>query len=430
MDSAGKLNTVVTIVGLQWGDEGKGKIVDWLAAKTRHVARFQGGHNAGHSLVHQGKKTVLHLLPSGVLQPQTLCYIGSGVVISLTALLKELQDIQQSDIVLKDRLFIADSAALVLPYHQRLDCARDRKNKIGTTGLGIGPAYEDKVGRRALHLYDLYNGAGWERLQENVSFYNYLLARHDEQGLDAAELWENLLRQVETVRPYLCDDIGCRLTQAAARRESVLLEGAQGALLDVEQGTYPYTTAAPCIAASADAGLGAALFSRVVGISKCYCTRVGNGPFPTEITDAVGAELAARGNEFGSTTGRARRVGWLDIPLLRHTIRVNGCRQIIITKLDIFDEQPEIKICTAYDLDGERRDLPPSDAVRLKRCRPVYETLPGWRGQKSANVTDMNQLPAAAENYIKRVEELTGIPVMAISTGAERDTTICRQPLF
>lgn len=430
MDSTGKINTVLTIVGLQWGDEGKGKIVDWLSAEARHVVRFQGGHNAGHSLVYQGKKTVLHLLPSGVLQPRVLCYIGSGVVVSPPALLKELQEVRQSGIALENRLFIAESAALVLPYHQRLDCARDKKNKIGTTGLGIGPAHEDKVGRRALHFYDLHNGAGWERLQENVDFYNYLLARHNEEALDAAALWEELLSQSEAVRPYLCDDIGCRLARAAADGENILLEGAQGALLDVEQGTYPYTTAAPCLASSAAAGIGAALPPRVVGISKCYSTRVGNGPFPTEITDTVGQQLAVRGDEFGATTGRARRVGWLDIPLLRHTIRVNGCREMIVTKLDILDTQPEVKICTAYELDGVQRDLPPADAVRLERCRPVYETLPGWRGQVTANVTDMAQLPAAAADYLRRVEELTGIPIVAVSTGAERDTTICRRPLF
>ena len=423
-------NNVIVVIGLQWGDEGKGKIVDWLSAKAAHVVRFQGGHNAGHSLVHNGKKTVLHLLPSGILQPQTRCYIGNGVVISPAALLKEIEELQQVGVTLVGRLWVADSATLIFPYHQQIDCVRDKKNKIGTTGRGIGPAHEDKVGRRALRFYDFYNGCGKEKFTECVDFYNYVLARHGAPGLEAEALWEEMQQQVEALRPFLCDDIGAQLHAARKAGENILLEGAQGALLDIEQGTYPYTTSAPCLASAAAGGTGVDLFPHTVGITKSYCTRVGGGPFPTEINDAAGELLATKGEEFGATTGRARRVGWLDIPLLRHTTRVNGCRQLIVTKLDILDDFEQIQVCTAYELDGVERLLPPSDSVQLARCRPIYKTLPGWRGQETAGVTDVAALPAAAQAYLQLIEELSEVPIVAISTGADREKMISKEKLF
>lgn len=424
------MSNVLAIVGLQWGDEGKGKVVDWLAAAAAHVARFQGGHNAGHSLVRGGEKTVLHLLPSGVLQPATSCYIGGGVVVSPAALLEEIARLQAMGVQLEGRLFVADSATLILPYHQQIDCARDRENKIGTTGRGIGPAHEDKVGRRALRFYDLYSSGGRDKLAANVEFYNYLLARHGVAPLDEPALWAEMQQQAAQLRPYLRDDIGSRLAAAAKSGEKILLEGAQGALLDIEQGTYPYTTSASCLAAAAAGGVGAELHPQTVGISKAYCTRVGNGPFPTEIDDAAGKALAEKGEEFGATTGRARRVGWLDIPLLRHTIRVNGCRQLIVTKLDILDDFDEIKVCTAYDLHGRERPLPPSDPGQLAHCRPRYETLPGWRGGPCAGLQDEARLPAAARRYLQRIEQLCETPVAVVSTGAERGDIIARAPLF
>lgn len=425
------MNEAITIVGLQWGDEGKGKIVDWLSGQAKHVARFQGGHNAGHSLVYKGRKTVLHLLPSGVLHENTDCYIGSGVVVSLAALLEEINDLRQAGIMLTGRLHVATNAALLLPYHQRLDLARERKNKIGTTGLGIGPAHEDKMGRRALRLYDLYNGCGADKFAENLQFYNDLLAQHGEAAdKDSAMLWEELQLQGEQLRPYLCEDIGCRLLHAKKRGEKILLEGAQGALLDVEHGTYPYVTSASCLATAAVSGLGVDLQSCTVGITKSYCTRVGNGPFPTELHDEVGKILAEAGKEFGSTTGRARRVGWLDIPMLRHAVRINGCRQLIVTKLDILDELESIKVCTAYELDGKQLMLPPADPTRLERCKPVYQTLPGWKGQQTADMTDDAKLPAAAREYLQLIEEYCEIPIAVISTGAERASTITRRGVF
>lgn len=423
--------TVLAIVGLQWGDEGKGKIVDWLARDAAHVARFQGGHNAGHSLVHGKKKTILHLLPSGIMQPQAQCYIGNGVAVSPAALIEEIQNLQAQGIRTEGRLFVADNAAMILPYHQRLDCCRDRKNKIGTTGLGIGPAHEDKVGRRALRLYDLYNAAGEEKLAHNVEFYNIRLAPYQgEEKLNAAALWRTMQQQAEVLRPYVCDDIGARLAQAKAGGERILLEGAQGALLDIEQGTYPFTTSASCLTAAAAGGLGVELFPHTVGITKAYCTRVGNGPFPTEDAGAGGAQLAKVGEEFGSTTGRARRTGWLDIPLLRHAIRINGCQRLVVTKLDVLDAFDTIQLCTAYELDGVHRDHPPNDVSQLERCQPQYETLPGWSGTPCAGITEMDKLPAAAREYLQRIAELCGIPIAVVSTGAEREMTITQDPLF
>lgn len=420
------MNTLA-VVGLQWGDEGKGKIVDWLAAAAAHVARFQGGHNAGHTLVVNGQKTTLHLLPSGVLHPGAKCYIGGGVVVSPSALLEEMATIEQNGIALHGRFFVADSAALVLPYHTLLDRKRETvANNIGTTLRGIGPAHEDKTARRAIRIYDLYNGQGRAKLNTNAALYSQLLG----EKIDADALWRDLQQQAEQLRPYLCNNIGARLAAARARNETVLLEGAQAIMLDIEQGTYPFVTSAQCLPAAAAGGLGAELSPAVLGVSKAYATRVGNGPFPTELQNETGAKLAHIGEEVGATTGRNRRCGWLDVPMLRHAILVSGCRRIALTKLDVLDCLEEISLCVNYDLDGEITAVPPADPYALARCRPIYETLPGWKGQNTASIREESQLPPAASRYIAYIAELTGASVDVISTGAAREDAIVRRHPF
>ncbi|MGI9298420.1 MAG: adenylosuccinate synthase [Gammaproteobacteria bacterium] len=420
--------TALAVVGLQWGDEGKGKIVDYLAGGAMHVARFQGGHNAGHTLVVNGEKTALHLLPSGVLHPGAKCYIGGGVVVSPAAFLEETATLAAKGIALRGRLFVADSAALVLPHHVLLDRRRETgANTIGTTLLGIGPAHEDKTARRAIRIYDLYNGEGREKLQNNIALYSEWLG----ETLDADAVWEDLRRRAAELRPFVCGDIGARLAAARARGETVLLEGAQAVMLDIEQGTYPFVTSAQCLPAAAAGGLGAELSPAVLGVSKAYATRVGNGPFPTELRDDdAGRRLSRVGEEFGATTGRCRRCGWLDIPMLRHAILVGGCRRLALTKLDVLDDFDEIPLCVNYDLDGAIVASPPADPCALARCRPIYETLPGWRGRRAAGIRDDSQLPPAARRYIGRIEELTGASAEVISTGAARDDTIVRRDPF
>ncbi|MGI9307488.1 MAG: adenylosuccinate synthase [Gammaproteobacteria bacterium] len=419
--------SVVSVVGLQWGDEGKGKIVDWLSAAARHVARFQGGHNAGHTLLVGGEKTALHLLPSGVLHPAANCYIGGGVVVSPGALLDEIAAMEKRGIVLEGRLFVAANAALVLPYHVLMDRLREKnKNNLGTTLRGIGPAHEDKTARRAIRIYDLYNGAGREKLAANAALY----ARRLDAALDAEVLHEELTAQAEKLRGYVCEDTGARLAAAKARGENILLEGAQGIMLDIEQGTYPFTTSAQCLPAAAAGGLGAELSPEILGVSKAYTTRVGNGPFPTETQNGGGAMLSRIGEEFGATTGRRRRCGWLDIPMLRHALLVSGCRRIALTKLDVLDCLEEIPVCVRYDLDGESAAVPPADPLALARCRPVYETLPGWKGQSAAGVTEYSRLPAAARRYAEYIAEILGAEIDIISTAPARESAIVRRHPF
>ena len=412
----------LTVVGLQWGDEGKGKIVDWLAASAGHVARFQGGHNAGHTLVSDGKKFALHLLPCGILHPQTKCYIGGGVVISPAALLHEMAEIESAGIVLQNRLFISDSAALVLPYHETLDRQRESHAAIGTTLRGIGPAHEDRTARRAIRLYDLYNGSGFDKLQSVADLY----AAHTGIPQNADSLWQSLQQQAKKLHPFICKNIGEMLSAAA---ENILLEGAQGVMLDIDCGTYPHVTSAHCLPSAAAAGLGADLSPVVLGISKAYTTRVGNGPFPTELHCENGVRLAQIGEETGATTGRLRRCGWLDIPMLRRALLVSGCRRIALTKLDVLDDFAEIPLCVNYDSDGQTISMPPADPTALLRCRPHYETLPGWKTRTAGLRTD-SDLPPAARRYIGRIEELLGVSVDVISTGPSRPDTIIRRHPF
>lgn len=423
--------TTLAIIGAQWGDEGKGKIVDWLAAKAHHVARFQGGHNAGHTIVVGGEKTTLHLLPSGVLHTKAKCYIGNGVVLSLSALGEEIDILQARGADLRGRLFVSTMAALVLPYHIALDRARESgKANIGTTLRGIGPAHEDKAGRRAVRLCDCFRAGGEDLLRDNANYYNHLLSYYGAEKMDGRGIWREVKQMAEKLRPFISADIPKQLAAASTRGEAILLEGAQGAMLDIELGTYPFATSAHCSAAYAAIGLGVQLSPRVVAVIKGYATRVGGGPFPTEIAGAEGEMLAKVGMEFGSTTGRARRCGWLDIPMLRGALRANGCRDLIVTKLDVFDALAEIKICTAYQTKNGTTEEAPPDSRMLEECKPVYETLPGWQGQTAANAASETDLPPNARRLLSRIESLSGAKITAISTGPDRRAIIPISKLF
>ena len=424
--------TAITIIGAQWGDEGKGKIVDWLSANADHVARFQGGHNAGHTIVVGGETTTLHLLPSGVLHKKPKCYVGNGVVVSLPALAEEIEVLNARGVDLQGRFFVSEQAALVLPYHVALDKARESVGgkELGTTLRGIGPAHEDKAGRRAIRLCDCFRNDCEDLIRANTEYYNHILSYHNAEPLRAETIWKETRAQAQRLRPYICADIPRRLSKAKADGEKILLEGAQGAMLDIELGTYPYTTSAHCVAAYSAAGVGADLSPRVVAVIKAYSTRVGGGPFPTQINDEAGETMAREGAEFGSTTGRARRCGWLDIPMLRCALRANGCSELIVTKLDVLDSLKEIKICVAYERDGKQTDEAPPDARSLKGCVPVYETLPGWRGESASNAESDESLPQNARQFLNRVEALTNATIAAISTGPDRRATISRKPLF
>lgn len=427
METHRKINTIA-IVGLQWGDEGKGKIVDCLAEQALHVARFQGGHNAGHTLIIGQNKYILHLIPSGILHPQCQCYIGNGVVIAPDSLIAEINLLNQQGISTQGRLWVAQNATLILPYHLALDAAREGVEGIGTTKRGIGPAHEDKVGRRAVRLYDLYNGNAPALIADNVSYYNHLLAYYNAPPLSADSIIANLDESAQQLAPYLCDDIGDKLQQAQQQGERIMLEGAQGSLLDIEQGTYPYVTSASCLVSASVSGLGVNLSPTPYGIIKSYSTRVGNGPFPTELQDEIGQKIGERGCEFGSTTQRQRRCGWLDIPLIRLTMRHNNCKNLIMTKMDVFDNFGTIKICTAYNLHGKTLSLPPTDRSQLSQCQPIYQEVEGW-GQ-SAGCQNMADLPPAAQNFIAQVEQLCGATIDILSTGADRNDIIYRRPAF
>lgn len=418
------MRTALTVVGLQWGDEGKGKIVDWLAAEAGHVARFQGGHNAGHTLVVGNQKIVLHLLPSGVLHRGASCYLGPGVVVSPAALLEEIDEVEAAGVSVEGRLFVAAGAALVLPYHIMLD--KRRNASLGTTMRGIGPAHEDKVARRALRIYDLYNGEGEKTLAANAALYSEML----DEKIDPAPIWQDLQKHANRIRPFIADDVGARLHAAVQRKERVLLEGAQAVLLDIEHGTYPYVTSAACLPSAAASGIGAELSPDSLGVSKAYATRVGSGPFPTELKDdPCGEKLARLGDEVGATTGRPRRCGWLDIPMLRHAILVSGCRRIALTKLDVLDGFKEIPICVEYEMDGRILKTPPADPHDLSRCQPRWETLPGW-SDATVGATDESALPSGARSYIDRITELAGVSIDIISTGAARESNIIRRHPF
>jgi adenylosuccinate synthase len=419
----------VVVIGTQWGDEGKGKVVDWLTEHAQGVVRFQGGHNAGHTLVIGGKKTVLRLIPSGVLRPHVDIFIGNGVVLSPTALFTEILELEAAGVELRSRLKVSPACPLVLPCHVALDQAREGAmgdEKIGTTGRGIGPAYEDKIARRAIRVQDLlYPDRFAAKLERLLDYHNFMLTQYFKRDpVPFAETRDATLALAPELEPMVADVAGL-LQAAKAAGKSLLFEGAQGALLDVDHGTYPYVTSSNCLAGTAapGAGVGPQFLDYVLGIVKAYTTRVGTGPFPTELKDDVGAGLARRGNEFGSVTGRPRRCGWLDLPALKRSLQLNGVNGLCVMKLDVLDGMDEIRICTSYTVAGKPVELLPTGADAVAECVPVYESLPGWR-DSTVGVRSFDALPANARAYLRRVEALAGVPLAMVSTGPDRDDTI------
>lgn len=413
----------MVIIGAQWGDEGKGKIVDVLAENFSHVVRFHGGHNAGHTLWVNGKKTVLHLIPSGILHKKTKCYIGAGVVIDLQALIDEMKALEKTGINLKDRFFIASNAPLILPFHSVLDKASEKskensKDKIGTTGRGIGPSYEDFVSRRGLRVQHLYENDLEARLQKAKDHH---LSLNEDTNLDVKEMVKELKKLAKVIKPYVAD-VSHLLNLAIEKKQSVLFEGAQGTMLDISFGTYPFVTSSHCVAshAATGSGVGAKHLHEIVGVAKAYCTRVGGGPFPTEQDNEVGEKIRQLGGEFGATTGRSRRCGWIDLPALRRAIEINAIDKLVITKIDILDSFEELKVCTHYeDAKGKKYDLSPFSIEELEGLKPVYKTFKGWKS-KTAALTQWEQLPIKAQQYIKFLEKQLKTPIALVSTGQDR----------
>jgi adenylosuccinate synthase len=425
----------VVVIGTQWGDEGKGKVVDLLTDRADAVVRFQGGHNAGHTLVIDGSKTVLHLIPSGILRDGVHCLIGNGVVLSPQALLEEIGVLEQAGIPVRSRLTISESCALILPIHVALDRAREAARgakAIGTTGRGIGPAYEDKVARRGLRVGDLRNAQSFgERLKELLEYHNFVLSRYyHAEPLDFAAELDQSLRLGEQILPMV-DDVTGLLHRYRRDGKNILFEGAQGAMLDIDHGTYPFVTSSNTTAGGAASGTGLGLldFDYVLGITKVYSTRVGNGPFPTELHDEVGKHLSAKGVEFGATTGRARRCGWFDAVLMAKSARLNSLSGLCLTKLDVLDGLERIGICTGYRLGGQLIDHVPMAAEQYAACEPVIEFLPGW-SESTLGVSSLEALPAHARAYIERISELLEVPVNILSTGPDRAETIVLQHPF
>lgn len=425
----------VVVIGTQWGDEGKGKVVDWLTDHAKGVVRFQGGHNAGHTLVVNGKKTVLRLIPSGILRPDIACFIGNGVVVSPEALLKEIDELEAAGIEVVSRLRIAETCSLILPYHTALDVVRESAKgagKIGTTGRGIGPAYEDKVARRALRIIDLFNVPLFEqKLKENIEFYNFQLTQlFNSSPVEFEEVFDTLMVLAERIKPLVAD-VSYTLNKLNKAGVPLLFEGAQGTLLDVDHGTYPFVTSSNCVAGAAATGAGVApqMLNYVLGIVKAYTTRVGSGPFPTEQANEIGAILATRGHEFGSVTGRPRRCGWFDAAALKRSIQINGVTGLCVTKLDVMDTLDEIKLATGYWIDGHKVDILPFGADRVENCQPIYEVLPGWK-TSTVGIKKYDELPQEARTYLARIAEVCEAPVDMVSTGPDREETIVRRHPF
>ena len=419
-------NTIV-VVGAQWGDEGKGKIVDLLAEQVQAVVRFQGGHNAGHTLVIDGEETILHLVPSGILHEGVRCFIGNGVVLSLRALLDEIIMLQQKGVQAQDKLHVSESCALLFPHHVLLDNAREHARgsaAIGTTGRGIGPAYEDKVARRALRLCDLADrNAFADKLRETLEYHNFVLKNYYRSGTaDYGQTLDEILELAEEISPMVADVTGM-LYEIRQNGGNILFEGAQGALLDVDHGTYPFVTSSNTTTGSAATGSGVAPgdFDYVLGITKAYTTRVGSGPFPTELTGADGALLRDKGQEFGATTGRPRRCGWFDAVASKRSVQLNGLSGICITKLDVLDGLERVKICRGYRVNGKTHTVPL--AAGMEHCEPVYEEMPGWQGV-TRGMKDFAALPENARAYLRRIEDLCEVRVAMISTGPDRSETI------
>ncbi|MCH7694867.1 MAG: adenylosuccinate synthase [Proteobacteria bacterium] len=419
----------IVVIGTQWGDEGKGKIIDLLTERIEAVARFQGGHNAGHTVVIDGEKTILHLIPSGILRENVQCMIGNGVVLSPTALLKEMEMLEQNNIPVKQRLHISEACTLILPYHVQLDQARELargKAAIGTTGRGIGPAYEDKVARRALRAGDLLHREQFAaKLGEVLDFHNFVLQNYYQlAALDFQQILDQSMAQAEVIAPMITD-VTQLLFDIRASGGDILFEGAQGMLLDIDHGTYPYVTSSNTTSGAAATGTGMGLmnFDYVLGITKAYTTRVGSGPFPTELFDEMGEHLAKRGNEFGATTGRPRRCGWFDAVALRRSVQVNSISGLCITKLDVLDSLETIQMCTGYRVNGDLRSSPPVSADGFAECEPVYEEIAGWQ-ESTLGIKDYNDLPENARNYLQRIEDISQVPIDIVSTGPDRSETI------
>ncbi|MBT7889095.1 MAG: adenylosuccinate synthase, partial [Deltaproteobacteria bacterium] len=428
----------VIIIGSQWGDEGKGKIVDLLSQQVGTIVRFQGGNNAGHTVMFESKTFILHLVPSGILHENTKCIIGNGMVVDLDELLKEMDDLKNMGIPSEGRLFISDAANLIMPYHKLLDKAREERlsgKKIGTTGRGIGPAYEDKVGRTGVRFADIESNSNFKEkidrfVQDKNQILRYVL---DYKGplLDANEIFENLLESYKRIAPYICDSVEL-LDQEIKKGQHILFEGAQGTYLDIDHGTYPFVTSSNTVAGGActGGGIGPTDINAVAGVVKAYTTRVGEGPFPTELHDEVGELLSVEGSEFGATTGRARRCGWFDACLLKKAVRVNGLTHLAVTKLDVMDKLETIKICVAYeDSRGNRFSAIPSKQTVQEELTPVYEEMDGWLSPTSG-VTEYDKLPEKARKYLKRIEELLETPIFIISTGPKREHTIVLSDIF
>lgn len=424
----------VVLVGTQWGDEGKGKIVDLLTENADAVARFQGGHNAGHTLVINGEKTVLHLIPSGAMREGVDCLIGNGVVLSPEQLIKEVDALEARGISIRSRLMISPACPVIMPYHIALDMARETargKKAIGTTGRGIGPAYEDKVSRRGIRIQDLYQEDFADKLKDVMDYHNHALEHFFKaEVVDYQQTLAESLDLAENIKDMLGDVAG-KLADLRAAGKSVMFEGAQGMLLDIDHGTYPYVTSSNTTAAAAASGTGVGPkhIDEVLGIVKAYTTRVGSGPFPTELHDDIGAYLGKQGHEFGATTGRPRRCGWLDTVALKRACDVNSLTSLCITKLDVLDGLEEIKICTQYKLDGELISRPPYGADDFARCEPIYESMPGWT-ESTAGIRELAALPANAKAYLDRIQTLLGVDIDIISTSAERDDTIVQRHPF
>jgi adenylosuccinate synthase len=426
---------IIVVVGAQWGDEGKGKIVDVLTEKADIVARYQGGHNAGHTVVINKKKFILHLIPSGILHENTVCIIGNGVVVEPQALIKEITDLKKRGIKVSDNLLISRNAHLIMPYHLVIDSASEKtkgKKCIGTTGRGIGPTYVDKMARTGLRVGDLLNPEAFrEKLATNLRHVNLLMKHlYKMPGFSARKIFDEYMRYGRTLSKYIADT-NLIMNRAIAENKNLLLEGAQGTLLDIDHGTYPFVTSSNSIAGGACTGLGIGptKITGVIGIVKAYTTRVGSGPFPTELHDSIGERMRATGGEFGATTGRPRRCGWLDAVILRHSTAVNGFSGIVITKLDILDGLDTIRICTSYRYKGKIYKDMPEDLAVFENCTPVYEEYKGWK-ESTVGITEFGKLPLQAQSYIRKIEKLIGVKVAIVSTGQKRDELIMVQEQF
>ncbi|WP_257281565.1 MULTISPECIES: adenylosuccinate synthase [unclassified Endozoicomonas] len=428
------MGKTVVVLGTQWGDEGKGKIVDLLTEQAEAVVRFQGGHNAGHTLVIDGEKTVLHLIPSGILREDVVCYIGNGVVLSPEALLKEIHKLEDSGVPVRERLRISPSCPLILPYHIALDQAREvarGKDKIGTTGRGIGPAYEDKVARRGLRVADLLHPERFARkLKEVIEYHNFALEHYYKADtVDFQKTLDEALAMGEQIKPMI-ERVTDKVHEHHGKGDNILFEGAQGSLLDVDHGTYPFVTSSNTTAGgvSTGSGFGPLYLDYVLGITKAYTTRVGSGPFPTELFDDVGMHLAKKGNEFGATTGRPRRCGWFDAVALRQSVQINSVSGLCLTKLDVLDGLETIRICTGYKNAQGESITTPVDAEEYETIQPVYEEVPGW-SESTFGARSLDDLPENARAYIRRLEAVVGTPIHIVSTGPDRvETIILEQP--